>query len=365
VNGVLTPATIEIDGARIIEVVSEFHSGSDIKLSETDGILIPGMIDLQINGGFGIDFQSTDRAGFLEFRKQVLKTGVTGFLPTLITASQDNLIKQLAEIDLDSQSGMSDSFGVHLEGPFISLEARGTHDPKQVRAIDLSEIKILLESKKIKLITLAPELEGALDAIEYLVNKDVIVSLGHSMATSEQSLRAVEKGARMVTHIFNAQSGVHHRDSGLALQALINPQLFLGTIADLHHLSKEIIKLIFQTAADRVVLVTDAISALGMPNGTFDLGNQTVIVEAGNPPKRSDGVIAGSAVRMDESVKNVIDCGVQPELAIAAATSIPAKVLGLSDKGQIKKGFTANLALLSDTGRVTRVWHLGEEVSID
>lgn len=365
VNGAITAATVELDGNRIVDVVSDFQSGSDIKISESDGVLIPGMIDLQINGGFGIDFQSGQRADFNEFRRQLLKTGVTGFLPTLITASQKSLLKQLSEIDIDSQPELSDSLGVHLEGPYISQAARGTHDPAQVREINLDEIKQLIATKKIKLITLAPELAGALAAISYLVDNEVIVSVGHSMASSEQTSLAVEKGARMVTHIFNAQSGVHHRESGLASQALINPQLFLGAIADLYHLNKETIKLIFQTASERVVLVTDAISAMGMANGEFNLGRQTVLVEAGKPPKRSDGVIAGSAVRMDQSVKNVIDCGVAPANAIAAATSIPAKVLGLSDRGQIKKGFIADLAILNNTGSVTRVWHQGSEISLD
>jgi N-acetylglucosamine-6-phosphate deacetylase len=169
----------------------------------------------------------------------------------------------------------------------------------------------------------------------------------------------------MITHIFNAQSGVHHRESGMASQALINQNLFLGIIADLHHLTSETIKLIFQTAANRAVLVTDAISAMGMPDGTYQLGSQSVTVKTGQPPMRADGVLAGSAVRLDECIKNVIDCGVSSELAIAAATSIPAKVLGLTDRGEIKRGLRADLALLSETGRVSKVWHLGEEVALD
>lgn len=365
VNGGISPVTFEIDGQRILEVSLEFESGSDLRISEADGILVPGLIDLQINGGFGIDFQQTDKQGFETFRSQVLRTGVTGFLPTLITASHQNLLSQLEKIEISSTTGLSDILGVHVEGPYISQQARGTHDTEQIRAIDLVEIAELVDSKKIKILTLAPELEQAIAAIELLTSNQVLVSLGHSMATSEQTALAVEAGAAMITHIFNAQTGIHHREGGMALQALINPNLFFGAVADLHHLRREIILLIFQTAAARTVLVTDAMTALGMPEGTYNLGSQIVEVKQGQPPKRKDGVIAGSAVRLDQSIKNVIDCGVSPELAIAAATSIPAKALGLKDRGEIKKGLRADLALLSEPGLVSRVWHLGEEVLFD
>lgn len=364
-KGSISPVTIEIDGQRILDVSLEFESGSDLRISEADGILVPGLIDLQINGGFGIDFQQTNEQGFETFRGQILRTGVTGFLPTLITASHKNILTQLEKIEISSTIGFSDILGVHLEGPYISRAARGTHDKNQVRAIDLVEIQELIATKKVKILTLAPELEQAMEAIELLTSNQVLVSLGHSMATSEQTAGAVEKGARMITHIFNAQTGIHHRESGMALQALVSPDLYLGAIADLHHLRKEIIQLIFQTAASRTVLVTDAMAALGMPEGTYDLGNQLVEVNPGQPPKRKDGVIAGSAVRLDQSIKNVIDCGVSPELAIAAATSIPANALGLKDRGEIKKGLRADLALLSESGLTSRVWHLGEEVSFD
>ena len=365
IDGAITQATIEITGPRIANVILGIESSADLTISESDGVLVPGLIDLQINGGFGIDFQTADPGEIEIFRQKVLRTGVTGFLPTLITASHQNIMNQLEKIDVSSQVGQSDVLGVHLEGPYIAEQARGTHDLAQIREINLSEITEIIQTKKLKMLTLAPELKNALAAIEQLVQNEVIVSLGHSQATSAQTHTAVEKGARMITHIFNAQSGVHHRDSGMASQALINPDLFLGIIADLYHLSSETIKLIFQTAGSRSVLVTDAISAMGMPDGTYQLGNQTVTVKTGQPPMRADGVIAGSAVRLDECIKNVIDCAVAPELAIAAATSIPAKVLGLTDRGQIKPGLRADLALLSDTGRASKVWHLGEEVALD
>lgn len=365
IDGAITQATIEITGSKIVAVTLDIESRADLSISESDGVLVPGLIDLQINGGFGIDFQTADTGEIEIFRKKVLCTGVTGFLPTLITASHQNIMNQLEKIDASPKVGHSDVLGVHLEGPYIAEQARGTHDLAQIREINLSEITEIIKTKKLKMLTLAPELKNATAAIEQLVQNEVIVSLGHSQASSAQTLLAVEKGARMITHIFNAQSGVHHRDGGMASQALINPFLFLGIIADLYHLTPETIKLIFQTAGNRSVLVTDAISAMGMSDGTYQLGNQTVTVETGQPPMRADGVIAGSAVRLDECIKNVIDCAVSPELAIAAATSVPAKVLGLTDRGQIKPGLRADLALLSDSGRASKVWHLGEEVALD
>ena len=365
VNGEITPVTLDIEGPRIVEVVNEIQSGSDIRIADSDGILVPGLIDLQINGGFGIDFQQTNQAGFQKFRKEILKTGVTSFYPTLITASHENLIKQLAEIEIASDEDAADVLGVHIEGPYISKVARGTHDVNQIRKIDLIQIKELIATKKIRIMTIAPELEGSNELIAFLVEQGVVVSLGHSMATSAQTEAAVNAGARMITHIFNAQSGVHHRESGMALQALINPNLYLGTIADLHHLSEEILRLIFQTAANRTVLVTDAMTALGMPEGEYQLGDQLIEIRKNQPPMRKDGVIAGSAVRLDQSIKNVMDCQIPAELAIASATSLPAKALGLADRGEIKKGLRADLALLSEDGLTSRAWHLGKEVNFD
>ena len=365
IDGQITPATIEIDGPRIVDVKKEIESGSDIRIADSEGVLTPGLIDVQINGGFGIDFQQTDQAGFQDFRKEIIKTGVTSFYPTLITASHENLLNQLAKVEISSDLGVADILGVHIEGPYISKIARGTHEERQVREINLEEIKELVSTKKVKIITLAPELNNAKAAINYLVNSDVVVSLGHSMATSLQTEEAVNMGAKMITHIFNAQSGVHHRESGMALQALINSKLYLGAIADLHHLSVEILKLIFQTAPERTVLVTDAMTALGMPEGEYHLGDQIIEIKTNQPPKRKDGVIAGSAIRLDQSIKNVIDCHIPAELAIASATSIPAKALGLMDRGEIRKGLRADLTLLANTGLANRVWHLGEEVIFD
>lgn len=365
VNGQITPATIEIDGPRIRNVTNEIESGSDIRISDGDGILTPGLIDVQINGGFGIDFQQTDSSGFRAFRKEIIKTGVTGFYPTLITASHRNLLRQLKQIDIASDQGVADVLGAHLEGPYISKVARGTHEEKQIREVNLEEIRELISTKKVKIITLAPELANSQEAILFLVGEGVLVSLGHSMATSEQTEVAVASGAQMITHIFNAQSGVHHREGGLALQGLINSKLYLGAIADLHHLSSEVLKLIFQSAAERTILVTDAMTALGMPEGQYDLGEQVIEVKKNSPPRRKDGVIAGSAIRLDQSIKNVIDCRIPAEIAIAAATSIPAKALGLTDRGEIREGLRADFALLSESGLVSRVWHLGEEVILD
>lgn len=365
VNGEITPVTIDIEGPRIVDVIHEIQSGSNIRIADSDGILVPGLIDLQINGGFGIDFQQANQAGFQKFRKEILKTGVTSFYPTLITASHENLIKQLAEIEIASDEDAADILGVHIEGPYISKVARGTHDENQIRKIDLIQIKELIATKKIRIMTIAPELEGSDELIAFLVEQGVAVSLGHSMATSSQTEAAVNAGARMITHIFNAQSGVHHRESGMALQALINPNLYLGAIADLHHVSKEILRLIFQTAANRTLLVTDAMTALGMPEGVYQLGDQLIEIRKNQPPMRKDGVIAGSAVRLDQSIKNVMDCQIPAELAIASATSLPAKALGLADRGEIKKGLRADLALLSEDGLTSRVWHLGKEVNFD
>jgi N-acetylglucosamine-6-phosphate deacetylase len=210
-------------------------------------------------------------------------------------------------------------------------------------------------------VTLAPERPHAIEAIRRLVAAGVVVSLGHSDATAAETRAAVEAGASLVTHIFNAQRAVDRREPGLPGVALVEPRLALGLIADHHHLAPEIVQLVFLAGNGRVVLVTDAVAAAGMPAGRYQLGGTATYVHPEDRvPRREDGTLAGSSLSLDEAVRTVVGLGVEPAVALEAATRVPADVLGDHERGRLEPGSLADLVWWSDDLTVRRTWVGGE-----
>ena len=248
--------------------------------------------------------------------------------------------------------------GVHLEGPFLSEQRRGAHDPQWLRDPSPADVAALLDAGAglLRLVTLAPERDGALDAVRALVDAGVLVSVGHSDATAAQVEAAADAGARMVTHLFNAQRPLLHREPGVVGQALADDRLTSGLILDLHHVSAQAARIAFAAAPGRVALVTDAASPAGMPPGRYALGGQPVVLEDGRPPLRDDGTIAGSALRLDDAVANAVAIGLDLATAVAAASTVPADLVGRPDLGRIAAGATADLVWLGDDLRTRATW---------
>jgi N-acetylglucosamine-6-phosphate deacetylase len=216
----------------------------------------------------------------------------------------------------------------------------------------------------LRLMTLAPETDGALAAIEALVAAGVVVSVGHSDATARQVADAAGAGARMVTHLFNAQRGLHHREPGVAGQALTDQRLTSGLIVDLAHVAAPVCAIAFAAAPGRICLVTDAAAAAGMPPGRHLLGGDPVELPAdGGAPVRPDGTLAGSALRMDRAVANAVSVGLGLAEAVAAASRIPADLIGRPDLGRLAPGSAADLAWLGDDLRTLATWVAGEQVA--
>ncbi|GAA1856732.1 N-acetylglucosamine-6-phosphate deacetylase [Actinomadura bangladeshensis] len=334
----------------------------DVHLPE--GLLAPGLIDLQVNGFYGHDMADADEAAWHTVVSRLPETGVTAFLPTFITApveTQAAALRRTRDLLPDLPAGTR-VLGVHLEGPFLSEKRKGAHNAAYLTDPAPDAITTLLETGLVKLVTLAPERDGAVDAIRTLTGAGVLVSVGHSDATAAQTRAAADAGARMVTHIFNAQSGVHHRDPGVAVQALIDDRLSPGLILDLHHVSAEVAQLVFRAAPGRVVLVTDAASAAGMPPGTYDLGGEPITMPEQGPPLRADGTIAGSGLRLDEAVGNAIGLGLDPAAAVDAATRVPADLIGRPDLGRIAPGAAADLVWLGPDHRARTTWSGGQKL---
>ncbi|HEX2314007.1 MAG TPA: amidohydrolase family protein [Thermomonospora sp.] len=343
-----SPGWVRVADGVITEVGEGDPPGPpDVRLDA--GMLVPGLVDLQVNGFFGYDMVDADETGWRTVVSRLPETGVTAFLPTFITAPvqvQAEALRRAQEL-LPRLPAGTRVLGVHLEGPFLSEKRRGAHNPAHLVDPTPEALARLLETGLVRLVTLAPERNGGLAAVRTLTEHGVLVSVGHSDATAEQVAQAADAGARKVTHLFNAQSGVHHRDPGVAAQALADPRLHPGLILDLHHVSPVAARLAFNAAADRIVLVTDAASAAG-------------------PPLRADGTLAGSALRLDAAVGNAIRIGVDPVVAVDAATRVPADLIGRPDLGRIAPGAAGDLAWLvpDDAGglRARRTWVAGEEV---
>ncbi|GAA1596528.1 N-acetylglucosamine-6-phosphate deacetylase [Actinomadura kijaniata] len=331
----------------------------------TAGMLVPGLVDLQVNGFFGHDLADADEVGWKEVVTRLPETGVTAFLPTFVTAPverQAAALRSTAEL-LPRLPPGARVLGVHLEGPFLAQGRRGAHNAAHMTDPTPDAVAALLETGLVRLVTLAPERDGALAAIRALTERGVLVGVGHSDATADRVRAAADAGARKVTHVFNAQSGVHHRAPGVAVQALIDDRLHPGLIVDLHHVAPQVCELVFRAAGGRVVLVTDAAAPAGMPPGAYALGGEPIVLPEQGPPRRADGTIAGSGLRLDEAIGNTIALGVDPVTAVDAATRVPADLIGRSDLGRIAPGAAADLTWLGPDLRAHATWINGQNVS--
>jgi N-acetylglucosamine-6-phosphate deacetylase len=348
----------------IVTEVAEGRPADPPDVTLSGGILSPGLVDLQVNGYYGHDLADADEAAWHKVVGRLPETGVTAFLPTFITAPVATLAAALRRT-ADLLPGLPQGarvLGVHLEGPFLSERRRGAHKSAWLTDPTPEALEALLETGLVKLVTLAPERPGGIDAIRTLAGAGVLVSVGHSDATADQVTQAVAAGARKVTHLFNAQTGVDHRAPGVAAQALTDPALSPGLIVDLHHVSPVVCRLAFAAAGDRIVLVTDAAAAAGMPPGRYELGGEPIELPASGPPLRLDGTLAGSALRLDEAIGNAAGLGIDLKTVVDAATRTPADLIGRRDLGRIAPGAAADLVWLGDDLRARTTWVAGRPV---
>jgi N-acetylglucosamine-6-phosphate deacetylase len=361
VGQVLAPGFVAVAGGVVTEVgAGDPPAAADLQL--TTGLLMPGFVDLQVNGYFGVELMSPTADGWATVSRRLPETGVTAFLPTFVTAPVDRLAAALraAASLIPDLSGGARVLGVHVEGPFIAPARRGAHSAEWIIDPDPAAVATLLEAGGglLREVTLAPERPGALDLIAPLTEAGVLVSVGHSDATAEQVARAADAGARMVTHLFDAQRGLHHREPGVVGQALTDDRLTSGLIADLRHVSPAACLIAFRAAPGRIVLVTDAAACAGMPPGRYLLGGEPIELPAGDgvPPVRADGTIAGSALRLDAAVANMVSAGAGLADVVAAATRVPADLIGRPDLGRIAAGSAADLTWLGPDLRTRSCW---------
>jgi len=335
----------------------------------TDGLLTAGLVDIQTNGSFGVDFAAADDAQWDLVASRLPATGVTSFQPTYITAPLDDLVPGLAVAHAarrrQEHGPYARIMGLHLEGPFLSPDRHGVHEKRYLAEPTEAAVERILAAPGadvLTMVTLAPELPGALAAIRRLTGAGVRVSVGHTDATAAQITAAADAGATLVTHIFNAQRGLAHREPGVPGATMADRRFYCGLIADLHHVVPEICTLVWRGARGRVVLVTDAIAAAGMPPGEYVLSGIPVVLDDG-VPRNADGTIAGSALTLDQAVRNMLSLGLPEAQVIEAASRVPADALGRADLGRIAVGAKADLVWWSEGFHPRRTWVDGREVT--
>jgi N-acetylglucosamine-6-phosphate deacetylase len=328
-----------------------------------DAILAPGFVDIHIHGGAGQDAMHADPSGLAAIEQLLFKHGVTSYFPTTVTAPLDQTCSALDRLaDAIEQASRDDGtrreraqpLGIHLEGPFLSHVRRGVHPPENLLLPTLPTFDRFWQAARghIRVMTIAPELEGAREVIAEAARRGVCVSLGHSDADFNSARAAVAAGARHSTHTFNAMRPLDHRDPGIIGEVLTDSRLSADIIADGVHLDPAIIQLFLKAkGADGAVLITDAISATGMPEGRYRLG--TFEVEVKNGRCLVDGKLAGSVLTMDRAVRNVMQFAHWDlQQALRLATLNPARVAGLANRGKIEAGAEADFVVLSPSGEV-------------
>jgi len=338
VRGELVAGDVDVDDGRVVAV--------GLPGGPRGKVAVPGFVDIQVNGYGGVDFLSAATEDYARAGEALLLAGVTAYQPTLITSAESVTLEALKAVPTTTAGPRV--LGTHLEGPFLSPERPGAHPPEHLRAPDVALLDRLLDGGRVTEMTLAPELPGADGLVARLLERGVAVSAGHTDATAEEANRGFDLGIEGLTHVFNAMRPFRSRDPGVAGAALTRPDVVVKMIVDGYHLAPETVRLVWACAGGRVALITDAMAGAGAGDGTFRLGDVEVEVGEGAAPKRGDGTLAGTVLTMIDAVRNLHALGVPFELAVGAATEVPARYLGRDDVGVLEPGGPADVVVLDD-----------------
>ncbi len=323
------------------------------RLIEAGGHLFPGFIDVHVHGGGGADVMDGSMDAFEQIAWTHARHGTTALVLTTVSAPDEAILRVLSAWRMPASWRGADVLGFHLEGPFIHPDRRGAHPAECLCMPAPERLRKYAAAGPVRILTLAPELPGAEETLAAARAMGVVVSLGHSAATWAESMRAFDLGAQSVTHLFNAMTGLHHRQPGLAAAALAHSGAMVELILDGIHVHPEMARLAVRVKGrDRVMLVTDAIPVVDMPEGRYAFAGDEVVYQGG-AVRRLDGTLAGSALTMARAVRTGLEHGVfaLPDVPLLAARNA-ARLLG-ERRGRIAPGFRADLAVLSDDGQVT------------
>jgi N-acetylglucosamine-6-phosphate deacetylase len=334
---------------------SDVKTPKEAKAVDASGKKVaPGFIDIHIHGGRARNVMDGSYAAINELAKFVASHGNTSFFPTTVSAPRDDLLKTVKAVKMALERGTegAEVLGTHLEGPYINPKKHGAHDAEYIKSPSPDEIKELLEAANhtIKIVTFAPEVNGSKDLIKELRKLRIVASVGHSNATYQEAVKAIKLGVTHAAHTFNEMRSFHHREPGVLGAVLVHDELTAELISDNIHVHPVAMKMLMRTkGTDKVVLVTDAIQAAGMPDGKYKLGEQNVIVKNG-VCRLESGQLAGSTLTMDEAVRNTMkSVGIPLRTAIKMATINPAVAIHVDEnKGSLEPGKDADIVIIDD-----------------
>ncbi|MBR7831460.1 N-acetylglucosamine-6-phosphate deacetylase [Actinospica sp. MGRD01-02] len=326
------------------------------------GHVVPGFVDMHVHGGGGAAFSAGDAEQALVAARFHLAHGTTTIMASTVSGTMSEIEHHIGELSGLVQDGIL--AGIHLEGPFISKARCGAHDPGLLRAPAREDVSRLLRAGDgtVRMVTIAPELDGGLDAVRLLAESEVIAAIGHTDATYAQTRAAIELGAPVGTHVFNAMRPVHHREPGPVTALLEQEQVLCEVVNDGLHVHPSVVSLMFAAAgAHRVALITDAMVAAGMGDGEYRLGALTVQVRDGEARLADGDSLAGSTLTMDSALRNAVRlAGVPLADAAVSASLTPARALGIADRvGSLETGKQADLVVLDEDLRVVSVMQRG------
>jgi N-acetylglucosamine-6-phosphate deacetylase len=358
---IVSGQTVLISAGRIEDVVvSDDPRCREAAPVDLQGqILLPGFIDVQVNGGGGVLFNDDPSPESIRaIGSAHRRFGTTGFLPTLISDDLDTIGQAIAAVQSSLDAQLPGALGIHIEGPFLNWARRGVHDPKHLRRLDNAVISLLCSLRGGRtVLTLAPEMTTT-DMIAQLSSSGILISAGHSDANFAQTSAAIAHGVRGFTHLFNAMAPLAPREPGIVGAALYDDSTWCGIIVDGHHVDPVMLKLALRCKRhDRFMLVTDAMPPVGSPQPSFVLQGRTIHVKDG-VCRDENGVLAGTGLDMATAVRNAVSLlGLELAEAARMASEYPAAFLGLDrELGRIAPGYRANLALLDDDLQVRRTW---------
>lgn len=361
-EGIFIAGDIAIDGEKIVDI-GKLTPSAGWQVVDANGLrIVPGLIDIHFHGAVGYDVMDASLEEFNKISDYLVESGTTSFLATTITSPKEELsdtIKKIHGASQEVNNKYSPILGVHVEGPYINRMKKGCHNADWMRYPSIEELRELREILGPDLIihmTLAPEIDGAMEFIKSATQEGVSISIGHSNATAEITYKGVANGANCFTHLFNAMRGIDHREPGVAGAAL-NSDSFVELICDGVHVHPEIINLVYKLKGkERIILVTDAMKAAGLGDGTYEFGGFKVIVDKGIA-RKEDGTLASSTLTMLDAVKNMVKfTGASLVEAILMATRNPAQAIGAYDKiGSIEVGKRADLVVLDENLNIAKV----------
>lgn len=360
VDGTVVPGDVLVEDGTVTSV--------GVLPAGRSGLAVPGFVDVQVNGFAGIDFTTADLDGYRTASQAIGRTGVTSFVATIPTAAPEAYGPALAVAREAVASDLpgAQAIGVHLEGPFLSPERPGAHRPDWLRPPDRACCDAWLDAAPVVVMTLASELDGAIELIEHLCARGVVASLGHTDARAAVAHLGFDAGASMVTHLWNAQRPITSREPAVGGAGLARADVVLGVICDLIHVAADTLRFTIAAAGDRFMLVTDAVSLAGTEEVPLDeaAARSRAPRLVDGAIRLPDGTLAGSACPMDQAVRNVVGLGVPLAQAIGAATSVPARALRTHGEGlgQLVPGGRADITVLDDALQVQQVLVAGREL---